>query len=573
MQRFYDNIKKMFTGKDKKNNLLIMCSAALFILMVIGATFAFFASDVSDGASSNVKVITRTTDSLMFEAGEDILIDVNSDSLGEGKGNIAMDTFARATLKSGSDTTIRDKYNVYLQIDTNSLEYTTSDGLPELILQITDPTGAAYGDDDISNLTYVTAGVGDNQVQGFDITTTSGLVKIAENYIIEAAGGDTKVDNWIIKIIFINLDTDQIDNTGKMLDARMLIQKEEYSNPDLYIATTYDGSPIVPSTFGATAEVDCFGNETSYNYRYNRLSIKSINAESAACNLKYTTPTSRTYLNNKVISLVGNGEVYQEDGYRYEGTYLNNYVWFNNELWRIIGVFGSENHGKNANLVKIIRARSLGGLAWDKDSGNNWPESSLYALFNGPYYNQEDGNESGNCYMNGDNVEGNCDYSSIGIDDMYRDMIENVTWYLGEMSSYVVLGDDTSGEYKTTVTQYYLKERASGVATTTGHIGLMYVSDYLYSAAASTCDRTMLASSYQKPACAGSSWIYGPGLEWTIMSDSYNENYAYRIHDMGYISPNDTNMGREVRPTLYLKSSVFIIEGTGTMTDPFVIGM
>ena len=79
------------------------------------------------------------------------------------------------------------------------------------------------------------------------------------------------------------------------------------------------------------------------------------------CSLNFTDRTNKDYLNNKIISLSGktsgNGSVVNENGYRYEGKAPNNYIWFNNQMWRIIGVFDSSSHGvENTNLVKIIKA-------------------------------------------------------------------------------------------------------------------------------------------------------------------------------------------------------------------------
>ena len=42
---------------------------------------------------------------------------------------------------------------------------------------------------------------------------------------------------------------------------------------------------------------------------------------------------------------------------RYEGSNPNNYVSFNDELWRIIGVFGDN--------IKLVRSEELGKLSWD----------------------------------------------------------------------------------------------------------------------------------------------------------------------------------------------------------------
>ena len=75
-------------------------------------------------------------------------------------------------------------------------------------------------------------------------------------------------------------------------------------------------------------------------------------------------------------------------GYRYEGKDPNNYISFNGELWRIIGVFDDATHGvTGTNLVKIMRAEPIGSYVWDKNDTNDWPNSSMYHLLNDYYYN------------------------------------------------------------------------------------------------------------------------------------------------------------------------------------------
>ena len=57
---------------------------------------------------------------------------------------------------------------------------------------------------------------------------------------------------------------------------------------------------------------------------------------------KNTVAVSYTHLD--VYKRQGTGQVVNENGYRYEGKNQNNYIWFNNELWRIIGVFDEASH-------------------------------------------------------------------------------------------------------------------------------------------------------------------------------------------------------------------------------------
>ena len=139
-------------------------------------------------------------------------------------------------------------------------------------------------------------------------------------------------------------------------------------------------------------------------------------------------------------------------------------------------MFDSASHGQNnKNLVKIIRANVLDGLAWDKSDANDWTAASLNKLLNGAYYNAQDGTSSGYCYGYSSSVTANCDYTKKGIQAGYRKMIANVTWYLGGYSNNGATTEAFYG-YERGTTVY------SGRApSTTGYIGLMYPSDYGYS--------------------------------------------------------------------------------------------
>ena len=255
-------------------------------------------------------------------------------------------------------------------------------------------------------------------------------------------------------------------------------------------------------------------------------------------------------------------------GTRYEGKNPNNYVWFNNEYWRIIGVFDGNSHGQeNKNLVKIIRADVLDGLAWNKSYASDWTTASLNSLLNGAYYNAQDGTSSGYCYGSS-SVQANCDYTKRGIQSGYRSMIAKVTWYLGGYSS-----TDATAE------RFYGYERGTTVysgrpTSTTGYIGLMYPSDYGYSVLSSSCARTNGLNSYSGNACAGQSWLYGKGFVWTLTpGTSYSGSVSYLDRYGNVAGMNSTAMGYSIRPVLYLDASVYKINGEGTLDKPYIIGM
>ena len=248
-------------------------------------------------------------------------------------------------------------------------------------------------------------------------------------------------------------------------------------------------------------------------------------------------------------------------GIRYEGKNPNNYIWFNNEYWRIIGVFDSASHGQSGrNLVKIIRDETMGGLSWNVSSSGNWANVNLNKLFNGAYYNATDGTSSGYCYGYGATATGNCDYTKKGIQDEYRNMIVNAIWYLGGYSNASANAE-----------AFYKYERKS--TTTMGYIGLMYASDYGYSVLASDCARTTNLWSYGSATCAGQSWLYGKGKEWTLTPVSSIATIFYLSDDGSLYYAQNAYGGYNSRPVLYLDSSVFLYDGDGSLENPYIIGM
>ena len=272
-----------------------------------------------------------------------------------------------------------------------------------------------------------------------------------------------------------------------------------------------------------------------------------------------------------------------DTGYRYEGENPNNYVMFNNELWRIIGVFSTEYDSDNngttdatANLVKIIREEIIGGLAWDKTNTNDWPNSSLYHLLNEQYYDWETNKATVGtyCYGYSTTVPAKCDYSVKGIQDGYRNMIVKAKWYLGGggKSDYTTYIPDNMYSYERDANAIYSGRSAS----TLGYIGLMYASDYLYGVLASDCARFTTHNSYGSANCAGKDWLYGKGQEWTISPGSDHPGYVWNLYYNGFINTGANSNARRVRvarPVLYLSSSVYRVGGTGTITDPYIIGM
>ena len=344
--------------------------------------------------------------------------------------------------------------------------------------------------------------------------------------------------------------------------------KHIFKKDGIIYALSLDGKSITsfPSKGLYKANVSCEGADGRWLYDDWKLAIENITGE-VSCDIKFETIT-KTYLNDYITSLAGTtqgtGQVVNEKGYRYEGKNPNNYVWFNNEYWRIIGVFDSASHGVSGkNLVKIIRADVLDWLVWNKLTANDWTASSLNSLLNDVYYNAQDGTKSRYCYgyyHTDIKAKANCDYTKKGIQSGYRSMIANVTWYLGKYSSAIVTAEDLYGYERETI-------------STTGYIGLMYPSDYGYGVLSSNCARTTCVGSYGIKSCGGLSWLYGKGEEWTLMSDSSDLTRVFSLYTNANLGFSFSYDLAAVRPVLYLDASVYKIDGEGTLDNPYIIGM
>ena len=233
-----------------------------------------------------------------------------------------------------------------------------------------------------------------------------------------------------------------------------------------------------------------------------------------------------------------NGGIYTDDhnNIRYYGSDPNNYVSFNNELWRIMGVIDGK--------IKIIRNESIGTMQWDSNNTNNWNNSSLKSYLNVDYYSV--------------------------INNTYRNMISSETFHLGGA---------TSSNYTTlTANGYYNAERDStqvysgNPASTTQNIGLMYPSDYGY-ASGSSCLSTPLYNFGDS--CKNSNYLFSGvrTFEWLQAPFANGSVTVALLYTSGNVYGDGTSSSNfnAVRPVTYLKTTVQITGGDGTQSNPFTI--
>ena len=229
-----------------------------------------------------------------------------------------------------------------------------------------------------------------------------------------------------------------------------------------------------------------------------------------------------------------------DNSYRYAGASdsVNNYICLGSDeatcpdanLFRIIGVFGDK--------TKVIRAKSVGTQEWDTNGSNTWSTSSL------------------NTYLNGEYL------TSLGT---LADKIATTTWKVG--------GGSWSNISASVPKTAYQNEVGSSASTTTVNkkIGLMYVSDYYYSASPSAWTLMGYNSDATKDyrAATSTNWLYLGSTEWTISRSSGDTDTAFNVIRTGLVSYGDlVTISCAVRPSFNLLSSTTYVSGSGSMSDP-----
>ena len=213
--------------KNKKTIILSVIASITLLVLIIGATYAYFQASGGDGTSANLRVTTYTTDIITFEVGSNINIETNATLFSQGKGNASGTTFARATLTANNKTnSATENYNLFLNISDNTFAYSVDTNTPELILTIKDKSNNEVTS--IEGLTYkaVTDGKG-TTIKGFDITNKNGLLTLFNKDITTTS---TTVEEWNVTVTFVNYNKDQTKNAGKKFDAQLIISKDNFSD-------------------------------------------------------------------------------------------------------------------------------------------------------------------------------------------------------------------------------------------------------------------------------------------------------------------------------------------------------
>ena len=393
----------------------------------------------------------------------------------------------------------------------------------------------------------------------------------------------------------------------KILDVIETSKKDSFKNAAQLIADSAEKKYTENEAFGEANEITCDSvsklNKEDYNkctiiFDENGIAKVSILGRGKFKGLKVieATKTSAEVIKLEapkygITAVEYINELYEYDGeglkidntpdenIRYYGSDPNNYVRFNNELWRIIGVFGDN--------VKLVRKDSLGELSWDSSESsvnngwgvNEWSQSALKNYLNAMYY----GGTSVTCYNGKSKKEVTCPTGTI--EETSKSLIDYHTWNTGapnfnNLYNSTTKSLDTVEFYKAErgtkngkicTSGTYCNDTVTRTTEWTGYIALPYVTDWAYASSEDDCNTKMDKSSTYK--CKNNNWMQRSTIAWYLSPNARDSDagFAWYVSGDGYASYGYATYTYAVVPSIYLKSNVLIESGAGTSSNPYIL--
>jgi len=532
----------------KKNNLILMIvTVSIFVVLLVGATYAYFASntnvgnglDFSTTLDDNNIAFAATSGSLSLHVKAENMLEsqtgngavLAAESVGED--NIII------TLSSNTETPIACTYNMYFKWNENYVYSSNyNDFYNEFTLEL----------DLLDN-----NGTGSEGINAFagekPIITGANKTKIVNGAYIVGSSSDPGSQEWIPTAKFYNLTRDQSALAGETFSGKFTIEDVE-CNAMKNLSETIIGLVSDDEYISSQTERDWYTN-AQYN------------------NLPYVV---------KHEEVEYNGTTY-DAGVRYEGRSPDNYVIFNGELWRIIGVFEGSTIGlePGKQYTKIINILDYIQANWDSNNKNDWENSTLNTFLNNDYLN-------GNGQLV--HIKDYDDYD--GVKSLTLNAKNKIAKYNGNYSTWYLRAPSLNNYQNATTEDWFLMERLTGGLsslnendTIVSAVALMYPSDYGFAAYGDVCDTNLALASYgdlnydtlERVGCAQVDWLLYDGCsDWLIspIADTSNKVFGVFGDDaLGWVEEHGSIYQGVFRPVLYLEHDIKIAGGAGSLENPY----
>ena len=373
--------------------------------------------------------------------------------------------------------------------------------------------------------------------------------KLNYNIVLEPITVDNPLSDNEIKV-YLTKVVDEVETvvvkptTIDKLNQYVLKSHEEvFSNNKGEVTTSYRLRAWIDENVDANKL-----SEKSYSYRF-RININ--NEKVAEIVPLLNIPVGMNGIEKVTHEIDGTLQVDSKFAteYRYRGGNVANYVTFNNEVWRIIGVIPTEDtNGNVENRIKIIKDETIGEFQWNEEDKNNWTTTTLNTYLNNVYYNS--------------------------LNEVSRSMVGTTKYYLGGYKSSEITSDVMwQYERKSSGSDYYNGSNPIMQNDASKNIALMYASDYGY-AASKECTRN-LYDYYDANCKTTNNWLDKSQDEWLLPQSLDDFDYAFIVSSAGYVKyGNGVSDGEfAVRPVLSLSSNVKISGGEGTSLKPYQLSI
>ena len=246
------------------------------------------------------------------------------------------------------------------------------------------------------------------------------------------------------------------------------------------------------------------------------------------------TVEGQTAANQLIETAVTTGDglyvdTYEEGRYVYKGANPDNYITFNNEMWRIIAV-------ESDGTLKIMKKDSIGNRAFDTTGGtygsNNWARPADL-----------------NIYLNNETEGAESYYNTLGTDA--KRLIQEHTWGIGEVTG---RNEDLAGQIT-----------SENGTTWSGNIGLISASDALKANTNTTqCENLSLNSSNNSTCKTTNYLVPTSGSYWTISPYASDVDiFVFSVNSYGFVNGGSPHISNYVvLPALYLTSNIHL-DGEG----------
>ena len=218
---------------------------------------------------------------------------------------------------------------------------------------------------------------------------------------------------------------------------------------------------------------------------------------------------------------------------RYVGKNPNNYIKFNNELWRIIGVVKTD----DGTFTKIIKDESIGNYKYS-ETDTNWTTSNIEKYLNEDYYN--------------------------ALSEEAKSLITKVTWNTGNNGGVSIKEADAKEFYSYNLTKN----------TWEGYVGLIYPSDYIYATSDTRkeCLTNNILDKYTKDSkCTISNYLTSENKMWTMTTYVDTEDNKEIFEVSNEISHSKNDLEYSIKPVVFLTNNIMVIEGSGEKSNPYII--